>query len=404
MDSFSIVMTLQDDVVSPEVSSLDGEIAEFLFSSPHRSLQAQGVLARIDLPALGGEKTDSDFARSVREALTWAREQGQDDPVVLGAIPFDTSQPSALVVPQRSRFVTREEILAGARREFMCPQVCSSRSIPDEQDFKQGVRQAIANFQYSCIRKAVLSRLCEIELGEPLDTRRVLANLLAQNPSAYHFRMPLPDGTELIGASPELLLRKQGGRVRTFPLAGSAARQVEPERDQAVARGLEASAKDQHEHRLVVEDIRQVLAPLCDELSIPDIPEIVSTATLWHLGTPIEGRLKDEGLSVLELACRLHPTPAVCGFPRQQARKLVNLIEPFERGPFAGIVGWCDGQGDGEWVVTIRCATVQATSLRLFAGVGVVEASCPEAEWIETQVKLRTMLNACGLQPEVTTI
>lgn len=374
---------------------------DFLFSSPHRSLVARGVLARIERPAADG----GPFLQAVQQAIDAARQVGQASPVVVGAIPFDLREPSALVVPQEVEFVERAALMASARRMPQHPRVKAARSIPDEQCFKQGVRQAIVNFQHSDIRKAVLSRLCEIELEDALDTPQVLANLMAQNPSAYHFRVPLGEGTDLIGASPELLLRQQGRQVQTFPLAGTAARRPSPSEDETVAQRLLASAKDQHEHRLVVQDIRALLAPLCDTLAVPEQPELVSTPALWHLGTPIEGLLKAEAagpLGALDLACRLHPTPAVCGFPRQQARKLVNLIEPFERGPFAGIVGWCDAQGNGEWVVTIRCATVRAKQLRLFAGVGVVEASCPEAEWAETRAKLGTMLRALDLPEEVT--
>ena len=373
---------------------------DFLFSSPHRSLVARGTLARIDRPAADGEA----FLQTVQDALDAAKRAGQASPVVVGAIPFDLHQPSALVVPEHVEFVEREALMATAQRAPLHAQVKASRSIPCEQSFKQGVRQAIVNFQHSDIRKAVLSRLCEIELEDALDTPQVLANLMAQNPSAYHFRVPMGDDTDLIGASPELLLRQEGRRVKTFPLAGTAARKPSRDDDAVVAVRLLASAKDQHEHRLVVQDIRALLAPLCDELIVPWQPELVSTPTLWHLGTPIEGVLKPEAdgpLGALDLACRLHPTPAVCGFPRQQARKLVHLIESFERGPFTGIVGWCDAEGNGEWVVTIRCATVQARHVRLFAGVGVVEASCPDAEWAETRAKLGTMLRALGLPEAV---
>lgn len=372
--------------------------ALFVFNSPFRSLRAEGVSSRISLPAADGACEGGAFQLAVREALAHARHQGQKDPVVLGAIPFDTREPSTLVVPLHSEFVEPDRVQEMARMHALSPQVRASRSIPCEKEFKQGVRQAIANFQHSSIRKAVLSRLLEMDLDAPLDTGRVLGNLMAQNPAAYHFRMPLADGADLVGASPELLLRKEGDRVRTFPLAGTAARLADPVGDAQAAERLVASGKDQHEHRLVVEDIRELLAPLCTSLEIPDAPELVATPTLWHLGTPIEGRLRSpETTSALALACLLHPTPAVCGVPRQQARKLVQLIESFDRGPFTGMVGWCDSRGDGEWVVTIRCATLQANCLRLFAGVGVVEASCPEAEWAETQAKLRTMLNALGL-------
>lgn len=370
---------------------------EMLFTSAFRSIRAQGIFAKIDTPAAGGERAGSPLQVAVTSALDRAREAGIFRPIVMGAIPFDTSAPSCLYVPTHYEYVDRTAISGAAQCGTLCPQVLSAHSIPDEALFKQGVRQAIANFQHSAIRKAVLSRLCEIRLAAPLDVASVLANLITQNPSAYHFRLPMADGAELIGASPELLLRKCGEQIQTFPLAGSAKRHSNADEDCLIAAELKRSAKDQHEHRVVVEDLRQVLTPLCRTLSIPETPELVSTATLWHLGTPIQGVLNDPSLWALQLACRVHPTPAVCGFPRGLARKLVDLIEPFERGVFTGIVGWCDDEGNGEWVVTIRCATVDQATLRLFAGVGIVEASCPDAEWDETQAKLGTMLNAFGL-------
>lgn len=102
-------------------------------------------------------------------------------------------------------------------------------------------------------------------------------------------------------------------------------------------------------------------------------------------------------MTALQLACLIHPTPAVCGFPTERARRLIRFVEPFERGLFTGMVGWSDAEGNGEWVVTIRCGTVKGNLVRLFAGAGIVEASSPDSEWAEVQTKLGTMLRACGL-------
>ncbi|MOA17164.1 Isochorismate synthase DhbC [compost metagenome] len=147
----------------------------------------------------------------------------------------------------------------------------------------------------------------------------------------------------------------------------------------------------------MIEDIRSLLSPVCAELDVPDKPSLINTAALWHLSTRIEGRLADPETNALQLACLLHPTPAVCGFPTERAHRLIRFVEPFERGLFTGMVGWTDSEGNGEWVVTIRCGTVQRETVRLFAGAGIVEASEPESEWAEVQTKLKTMLNACGL-------
>lgn len=371
--------------------------AGFLFLSAHRSVRARGIAARITVPprslCSGDEAV---FEQEIRNALQRRLADGRRA-ILVGAIPFDLTQPCCLYVPEQYEFFDRDQRRAPPPAQARPAAVLAARSIPDEQGFKAGVNQAIANFQHSTIKKAVLSRILEMRLAEPADVERIFANLIAQNPAGYHFRVPLDGGGELIGASPELLLRKQGAHIHSNPLAGSARRQDDAAADRRIADTLQDSAKDAYEHRLVIDEIRAVLAPYCRELSVPAAPSLISTATMWHLSTAIDGVLNDAALPVLTLACRLHPTPAVCGSPTRLSRKLIDLIEPFERGLFSGMVGWCDADGNGEWVVTIRCGVVRQDMVQLFAGAGIVEASCPDSEWRETQAKLCTMLNAFGI-------
>ena len=136
--------------------------------------------------------------------------------------------------------------------------------------------------------------------------------------------------------------------------------------------------------------------PIAGHLNVPAEPSVIHTRTLWHLSTEVQGELIDPATSSLELATALHPTPAVCGYPNREARDLIAEIEPFDRGFFTGMVGWCDASGDGEWAVTIRCAEAEGGNLRLFAGAGIVMGSTPEQELAETATKFRTMLNAHG--------
>ncbi|VEA87640.1 isochorismate synthase EntC [Salmonella enterica subsp. enterica serovar Goldcoast] len=159
---------------------------------------------------------------------------------------------------------------------------------------------------------------------------------------------------------------------------------------------LLASQKDRHEHELVTQAMKQILRDRSTELQLPSSPQLITTPTLWHLGTPFEGKA-NAGENALTLACLLHPTPALSGFPHQVAKKLIAELEPFDRELFGGIVGWCDAEGNGEWVVTIRCAKLHGNQVRLFAGAGIVPASSPVGEWRETGVKLSTMLNVFGL-------
>lgn len=374
--------------------------AKIIFTSGKRVLEAHGNARMLDVPARGGERGDGVFQQTIRQAFDQARREGQDNPVLIGAIPFDLGEPSCLYVPSRYQWRDGADLSAGAAVTAGMPPLLVQRSIPDEQGFKAAVAHAIVNFRHSDIRKAVLSVTRELRFSAPVDTDRLLTSLRAQNPEGYQFRIPLPDGGELIGVSPELLLRKQEGRIQSNPLAGSAKRQSQPDQDRAVAERLLESAKDHYEHRLVIDEVRRILQPLCVQLKIAERPSLLATAALWHLSTQVEATLQDETLNALQLACRLHPTPAVCGFPTERARKLINLVEPFERGLFTGMVGWCDANGDGEWVVTIRCGTVKQDTVRLFAGAGIVEASEPASEWAETQAKLGTMLRACGLSSE----
>ncbi|MCD4863171.1 isochorismate synthase [Pseudomonas sp. PLB05] len=385
------------DVVG-QIATEQQEQAAFLFQSGDRVLRGRGICARVETPASGGAHRDSLFLHAVEEAFARARQAGIAEPVIMGAIPFDTTKPSCLYVPREHAWMARPASVSSA--PVTPAQVREVRNLPSADGFCLAVEEAIEAFRRGELSKAVLSRIQEIQLAEPADVEAILANLARQNPTGYQFRIPTAEGGELVGVSPELLVRKQGALVHTNPLAGSAKRHADPREDQRVARELLESSKDHYEHRLVIEDIRQQLAPLCSRLDVPEAPSLLSTNAMWHLSTAIDGELADRRTSALQLACRLHPTPAVCGFPTVAARQLIERIEPFDRGLFTGMVGWCDAQGNGEWVVTIRCGTVQGDWLRLFAGAGIVEASDPAAEWAEVTAKLGTMRAACGLLDE----
>ena len=152
------------------------------------------------------------------------------------------------------------------------------------------------------------------------------------------------------------------------------------------------------EHEYVVDDIADNLEPLCTHLDVPAEPELLSTSEMWHLGTFIRGELKDPVISALDLALLVHPTPAICGTPTESAMSVIEAVES-DRGFYAGAVGWCDSEGDGEFVVSIRCAEIGkgGADARLWAGGGIVADSNPEEELAETTAKLRTVLRAFGL-------
>ncbi len=377
-------------------SDVNSNPQEILFSSGNRELRTSGHHTRIQVPANGGANGASPFQIAVNAALSEASKNGQQNQIIVGAIPFDTSEPSCLYIPEQFEWVDRSENSAQASLQ-KSPTLLADKSIPDEAGFKRAVKQAVMNLQHSDVDKAVLSATRELQFAETVDVEQLLASLRAQNKDGYQFRIPLSDGSKLIGVSPELLVRKTGGHITCNPLAGSAKRQADPEQDHAVAEKLLGSEKDQYEHSVVIREMKRVLEPHCAELSVPDSPSLLSTSALWHLSTVIEAELKDPSMTALQVACLLHPTPAICGFPTELAHRLIRFVEPFERGLFTGIVGWSDLQGNGEWVITIRSGIVHNDVIRVFAGAGIVEASQPDSEWNEIQTKMSTMLNACGL-------
>ncbi|MGY3889371.1 isochorismate synthase [Aeromonas mytilicola] len=367
---------------------------DFLFTSGQGSLGAYDLGQPIATPAGDWPL----LAQQITRALDAARAAGQANPLLIGAFAFDPAEASCLYVPGRYE---RGERVVPKEQATETNSVIAVQSTPAAGEFKASVSAALDAFAQGKLAKVVLSRKLILTLHKPADPKRVLARLMAQNPHAFHFSLPLGQGRRLLGASPELLLRVSGGEVFTHPLAGSARRASEPVQDEAVARDLLASRKDQHEHKLVIDEIRRVLTPHCRELAIPQKPTLMSTDTLWHLGTPIAGQLHGSDASVLSLACQLHPTPALCGYPTDLARQFIREQEPFRRALFSGIVGWCDSQGNGEWAVVIRCGVLDGHQVELFAGAGIVAGSDPAMEWAETGTKLGTMLKALGLSLEV---
>ncbi|WP_265436423.1 isochorismate synthase [Aeromonas media] len=371
---------------------------DFLFTSGQGTISATDLGQPITTPACEWPLLEQQIA----DALAAARAAGQANPLLIGAFAFDPAEASCLYVPGRYERGDRPVPLAQAAEQAAeTNSVISVQSTPASGEFQASVSAALDAFAQGKLAKVVLSRKLTLTLHQPADPKRVLARLMAQNPHAFHFSLPLGQGRRLLGASPELLLRVSGGEVFTHPLAGSARRASEPAQDEAVARELLASRKDQHEHKLVIDEIRRVLTPHCRELAIPSDPSLMSTDTLWHLGTPIAGQLHGSDASVLSLACQLHPTPALCGYPTDLAREFIREQEPFRRALFSGIVGWCDSQGNGEWAVVIRCGVLDGHQVELFAGAGIVAGSDPAMEWAETGAKLGTMLKALGLDSEV---
>jgi len=236
--------------------------------------------------------------------------------------------------------------------------------------------------------KVVLAR-ATVRTDGAFDSLSALHSLRDSHPSAAVFAIGRRDGSVFLGATPETLARVADRRIETHALAGTTHRGADQSDDQRLAAALLASPKDREEHAFVVDAIRESLEPLCSELEIPTAPKVVRLSTIQHLATSITGKLRDEA-GLLDLVERLHPTPAVGGWPRAEARRWLAETESLERGWYAGAVGWIGEKGDGVMAVAIRSALVRGRNATLFAGAGIVADSDPDAEWRETCLKLRT--------------
>ncbi|MFJ4141956.1 isochorismate synthase MenF [Pseudomonas sp. NPDC089734] len=335
-----------------------------------------------------------------RALLKDAEAAGIENPVIVGAIPFSKSASPEIFVPIA---YNRDKVKRGTERTRKIIPVTNNNSHFQDHKFVSAVDEVLKQIADKKLDKAVLSRTLELRADLQGAGNAIVDRLLELYPSAYNFYLPLGEDHYWLGASPELLLRRKEACVESFPLAGSTARHRHAEQDREAAHALLASHKDRSEHQFVVDEIAHILAPVCEQVEVPNSPSLVPAGPLWHLGTPISATLKTPYPSAMELAARLHPTPAVCGYPTQTAWELIDRLEPHARGLYAGMVGWTDAQGNGEWAVTIRCAQYLAGTLRLFAGAGIVADSSPTAEWQETNTKLSTLLQALGVTEEVCT-
>lgn len=322
-------------------------------------------------------------------------------PIVLGALPFDPAAPAALYEPES---VQRAEALPDWP-PAPPPVIAHRETLPPSPVHRERVAEAIRRLQDPRIPidKVVLARALRLTADSPWDVRTVLRRLADADPAATVYLADLSPaggdhtGAALVGASPELLVARDGETVICQPFAGSAPRSADPEIDAANAAALAASAKNRHEHQLVVDMLRQALDPLCVDLRIAESPELHGTDALWHLSTPVVGQLREKHTTAIDLALALHPTPAVGGVPTDLAAALIGELEG-DRGFYAGAVGWCDSRGDGRWVVSIRCAVLSADRRTALAsaGGGIVAESDPDDEVDETTTKFKTILTGLG--------
>ncbi|WP_188193725.1 isochorismate synthase [Nonomuraea sp. SYSU D8015] len=252
-------------------------------------------------------------------------------------------------------------------------------------EWQHVVARAARRIRDGELEKVVLARDLVATAERPIDVRLLLARLARRYPECYTFSV-----AGLVGATPELLIRRTGQEIESLVLAGTTSRGTGPADDLARGAALFASAKDRHEHECAIASVRQALAPLCSSLETPDEPELLVLPNVQHLASHVSGRLAD-GASVLDVVAAMHPTAAVGGTPTDIAIKVIRELEGMDRAGYAGPVGWIDAHGDGEWGIALRSGLIEGRRARLFAGGGIMGDSDPAAELAEAQAKFRVM-------------
>jgi len=360
---------------------------------------ALGEAARID-PGTGLERFEHASATLTQrfhdaEVHDDLRRAGSG-PIAFCSFTFDPDTPGSRVIVPRvvvgksggDAWVT---IIGPKAGERDMADVSSSWAAEEDGAFTRAVERARAEIRAGWLAKVVLARAVTVSSSQPFDVPGVVRRLTAAYPSCFTFAF---DG--LVGASPELLIRRTGTTAEAVVLAGTAPRGTTPDEDARIGAALAASPKERSEHEFAVGTARDVLELACHELKVDAEPWLLRLANVQHLATSLRGELA-EPLTALQLAGRLHPNGAVCGVPVTDALGIIRRSEPFDRVRYAGPIGWVDARGDGEIAIALRCAEIAGASARLFAGAGIVADSDPGAELAETNIKLRAMQNAMGL-------
>jgi len=262
---------------------------------------------------------------------------------------------------------------------------------PSPEEWLQRVSRAVSDIHRGRMEKLVLTRRIQVRRDRPIRPEQLLDWLGTHYPTCTQIAITGRRGT-LVASSPERLVSLRGDRLVSDAVAGTAPRGESDSADRHLGGTLQASRKTQREHRLVVDEVLQALAPLCSGVSAPSQPMLMKLPRVQHLWSPVHARARP-GVSLLQLAERLHPTSAVGGIPRAEALAWLAQHEPEPRGWYTGALGWVDAGGDGDLCIILRCALIQGQQARLFAGSGIVAQSNPEEELRETEWKLQTMLD-----------
>ena len=378
---------------------------DFLFARSNQTLIGQGIALRLSAT---GKNRISELATKWREVCAAAEiSDGVKLPgsslVAFSSITFSENSKleSVLVVPQRLYVIRPEvsfviEVEAEEQSEVITSTPTSFQiGKLNPTGFQDAVSKAIAQINETDLKKVVLSRDLEMILPSQPDLTEPLARLRSRYPDCWTYKV---EG--VFGASPELLLRAERGEVSARVLAGTAGRGTDPDVDRAIADGLSHSIKNNHEHAYAVQSMVSELEPFCEWVEADAQPFSLALPDLWHLATDVRGKLKP-ATSLLDVIAKLHPTAAVAGTPRDLAIALIEELEPYDRGGYAGPVGWVSADGSGELAIALRGGIIETSKdqvvVRAIAGCGIVAESDPQAELAETELKFRAVRYAFDL-------
>lgn len=369
-----------------------------------------GVAARLQVR--GVER----FSRSQRWWAELVETMSIDDsvsvpgtgPIAFASYAFDTQDASEIIVPavlvgQRSGQawlttihapdadapINADDITAHTQRRTPISVTWNDGAMSGPE-WEKAVGQAVERINAGELDKVVLARDVVAHVEGEVDSRLLLDRLARDYPTCWTFNV-----ADLVGATPELLVRRTGDLVTSRVLAGTVRRRGDSAEDQGLAQALLASDKDLAEHAYAVRSVAKALATHCTDMDLPESPGVLELANVQHLATDVTGRLADDA-SLLSLAASLHPTAAVCGTPTERALAVIGELEGMSRDRYAGPVGWFDARGDGEFGIALRCGLVDrdAGTVRAFAGCGIVAGSDPERELAESRAKLIPMKSA----------
>jgi menaquinone-specific isochorismate synthase len=298
---------------------------------------------------------------------------------------------SVLIVPARTQVISQVEsfevVIADTSEDKSLTKVSGEFSTGDQTEsaFLNSVELALKAIDSGGIEKVVLARDLVLPIAGTPDLGPALRRLHERYPDCWTYKVG-----NVFGATPEILLRARNGEVSARVLAGTAARGTDPDVDVAIADGLSHSLKNKHEHDFAVQSLVRELSPFCSTVDYEKEPFSLVLPDLWHLATDVTGKLLPN-ITLFDVIEKLHPTAAVAGTPTIAATALLEELEPFDRGGYAGPVGWLSSNGSGEIAIALRGGVIEENQIRAIAGSGIVAESIPEAELVETELKFRAV-------------